>query len=101
MTSDVEKYLFGSFGTHALVSFLLDKGQLKLTIAPWTDLSKTKVFLFENGKIMSTEALSEGNLPFDIIGIDHSKVASDIWRFCIHCSEREYVFEGKWPVRLE
>jgi len=100
MTNEIEKDLFDKDGTHALVSFLVNEDQLELKIAPWSDLSKIKIFIFNNIKLKSVQPSNTDELPFDIIGIDSTKLDSCLMQFCIHCSECEYVFTGKWPVRV-
>lgn len=98
MATEIEQHLFGNNGTHCLISFRLRKDQLGLKIAPWAVSTNVKVFLFEKIEVESIETLEEEKPPFDIIGMNCSKIDADKWIFCIHCSEREYVFKGKWPT---
>ncbi len=100
MTTELENYLFNSDGTHALISVVFKKNQLELKIAPWTNLSKVKTFLFENVKTESAVEPSTDELPFDIIGVDSTKLSPSLWKICIHCSENEYLFQSQWPIRI-
>ena len=100
MTTEIEKYIFGSYSTCALKRLVFKKNKLEINISSWIDLSTEKIFKFENVENFSEELFEDEELPFDIIGIDGSQIESGLWEFCIHCGEKEYSFRGSWPKKI-
>ena len=106
---DIEKDLYGAGGVHALISYTCDTSSLKITIAPFADLTREKKFTFNEILDYHLE-VSDHHLeisdfdtshfyPLDIIGITSTKTNRvDYYKFCIHCSGIELNFVSKWPI---
>jgi hypothetical protein len=103
MASEIEKFLFGSFGTHALVKLSLSIDNMVLAVAPWTNLDYIKEVTFESASLLSicassTESPEESALPWDIIDFASTKHADGRWKFVLYCSDvMELVFLADFP----
>lgn len=103
MLTKIEQLMFrGRNVTHAVVGWALTPDKLLLTVAPWEDLGSPLCAEFPEFKITSLELYPDEpddlNLPWDIIGFDSYTLASERWKFVLHCDSVEYCFESKWPV---
>ncbi|MBQ4879939.1 hypothetical protein J8M21_22260 [Pseudoalteromonas luteoviolacea] len=96
--------LFRSLGTHAVKEFSLTETRLKLVVAPWSNLDNEAIATFENPEFIFIEAdsglvgaISNLNLPWDIIRFDSNLVEGVIWEFGLCCSEIQVGFKSKMP----
>ena len=99
----IEEVLFGGYGNHGLFFYFKDEDSLTIEIAPFSDLSKKKRFVFNNISDYKQEIIEESeskNIPLGIISIGSTNVEnSDEHKVCIHCAEIEINFISKWPLR--
>jgi hypothetical protein len=58
-----------------------------------------KTFFFDDIRVISIEIDNPADTAFDIIGVDATKINPELWQFCIHCSESDYLLESKWPIK--
>jgi hypothetical protein len=105
MFTPIEEFLCKQGGAYGLVEIAQSANRLVLTVAPWADLASVKVAVFADMKILSVEVYSDNlddlNLPSDIIGFDSHPMPKSRWKFVLHCSGIEYVFESRWPHEQE
>jgi hypothetical protein len=103
LASEIEKFLFGHFGTHALVKLSLSVDRIILAVAPWTNLDWIKEVTFESASLLSVCAspsqLPEKNtLPWDIIDFASTRHTDGRWKFVLYCSDvMELVFLANFP----
>jgi hypothetical protein len=102
LASDVEKVLFGNYGTHALISFSLSIERIAITVAPWVDLNCTTEAVFERVTLLSFrgnsgESPEELNLPWDIIAFDSTRQSDGRWEFVLYCGATEFIFLADFP----
>lgn len=103
MASEIEKFLFGSYGTHGLISLSLAIDRVVVAVAPWTDLTCIKEAVFERATLLSvrassSEAPEEVTLPWDIIDFASTKQPDGRWKFVLYCSDAlELVFLADFP----
>lgn len=95
----------GTNTTHAVVDFVFRGSVLRMTVAPWADLSARNTKSFESFHLVSAHVLDAGSpsadeptLPWDIIGFDAADMGNDCWRFVLQCAEIEYIWQSSWPV---
>ncbi|MBD2019006.1 hypothetical protein H6F43_02240 [Leptolyngbya sp. FACHB-36] len=103
MASEIEKFLFGCHGTHALISLSLSIDRIVVAVAPWTDLTCIKEAVFERATLLSVCASSseppeEFTLPWDIIDFANTRQADGRWKFVLYCGNAvELVFLADFP----
>jgi hypothetical protein len=91
LSSEIERVLFGQFGTHALMRLLLSVNRLVIVVAPWTDLTCIKEAAFENASLLSVSAAcrdeppEEMTFPWDIIDFASTRQADGRWEFVLYC----------------
>lgn len=105
MATDIETFLFGQGGTHGVTEIGLASNRLTLTVAPWEGgLPATSVEFLES-ELLSIEVYADEqrglSLPWDVIGFESYRLFHNRWRFVLHCSSIEYMFESLWPFRIE
>jgi len=102
MLTPIEVFLFESPHAHAVLDVFLSVDQLKVTLAPWTDLSARRCGEFSQAKIRSIETFpvdpDDLNLPWDLLGFDCDSLPEARWKFVLHCQSIELIFESLWPV---
>jgi hypothetical protein len=102
MSTEIEKFLYGQFGTHGVVEIGLSTKRLILSVVPWTHPSLVKVAEFMQSRISSIEVYADNpddlNLPWDIIGFNSFPLSESRWTFVLHCAGIEYNFESRWPT---
>jgi hypothetical protein len=104
LTSEIEKFLFRSGGTHGVVEITLAAKRLVVSVAPWVQLDLVVSAEFTEATIKSIDVYAADhddlNLPWDIIGFDSYPMADQRWEFVLHCAGVEYVFVSRWPKLL-
>ncbi|WP_163934926.1 hypothetical protein [Paraferrimonas sp. SM1919] len=102
MATEIELELLRSCGTHGVKSISFDESGIKLTIAPWSDLTNQLTAVFKGAKLTSIDAENDEpedlELPWDIIAIDCENLSGNMWLFCLRCTHIEYVFKSHWPT---
>jgi hypothetical protein len=105
VSTEIENFLYGKGGTHAVVEVTLSAERLILTVAPWAEPSSVKVAEFLEPRVVSvtvnTDDPDDLNLPWDIIGFDSHPLPDSRWGFVLYCGGVEYVFESRWPQLLD
>jgi hypothetical protein len=103
-SSEIECFLFGQFGTHALVGLSLCVNRVEVAVAPWIDLACITEAVFENALLMSfsaacrDEPLGEIAFPWDIIDFSSTKQTGGQWKFVLYCGNSvELVFLADFP----
>jgi hypothetical protein len=103
LASEIEKFLFGHFGTHALVKLTLSVDTIILAVAPWTNLDWIKEVTFESASLLSvcaspSQLPEENTLPWDIIDFASTRHTDGRWKFVLYCSDvMELVFLANFP----
>jgi hypothetical protein len=103
MASAIEKHLYGSRGTHALLAFTVAQGRVTIVVAPWDDLAAFTEANFEAAELLSIWAAPDQtsqdiSLPWDIIGFDSTELPGGRWEFLLYCSGVvEFCWRSKWP----
>lgn len=105
MSSEIEKFLFGQFGTHALMKLSLSVDRIVLAVAPWTDLACIKEAVFENASILSVNATAyrddppeDTMFPWDIIDFASTRQTDGRWKFVLYCGNNmELTFLAYFP----
>jgi len=103
MASLIERHLYGSYGTHALVSLTLAERRVVVEVAPWTQLAAVTVATFEAAELQHLWSaldtpLSKISLPWDIISFDSTDLGGGRWEFLVYCSIAEMCWRSLWPV---
>ncbi len=104
MASAIEQYLYGSRGTHALLSITLAKRRVVVVVAPWSHPAEATEAVFEDAELRHVWAdpgtkPEEAALPWDIIGFDSTELAGGRWEFLVNCSVVEFCWRSAWPGR--
>jgi hypothetical protein len=102
MASAIERCLYGSRGTHAVVWFALAPSRVVIAVAPWDELGSVTEATFEAAELRSVWAAEDAGpediaLPWDIIGFDSNEVGDDQWEFVVCCGVVEYAWRSEWP----
>jgi hypothetical protein len=103
VSSLIEQHLYGSHGTHALLSLTLAEGRVVVAVAPWSQLTAVTVAAFEAAELVHVWAApdtppAEIALPWDIIGFDSTDLGGGRWEFLVNCSDVEFCWRSTWPV---
>ena len=102
MSTLIESYLYGSYGTHGLYSLTLTPDRITIAIAPWSEPEKFKVAVFESVELQSiwtsTGDTPMDAMPWDIIGFDSTDLGGGRWEFLIYCNEAiEICWRSQFP----
>ena len=102
MASRIEQQLYGTLGTHALLSLTPGEGRVAITVAPWTQLTKATSAFFRSAELTSLWiapdcSAEELAFPWDIIGFDCYERGQDRWDFVLYCSHIELCWRSRWP----
>ncbi|BAU14740.1 hypothetical protein LEP3755_52910 [Leptolyngbya sp. NIES-3755] len=102
MASEIEGFLFGNQGTHALTDLSLSVDQVAVAVAPWTDLTCITKVVFERATLLSVWASSDGvpedvTLPWDIIDFSSTIQSDGRWKFALYCGIVELAFVADFP----
>jgi hypothetical protein len=105
MATKIERVLFRSLGTHSVKSLCVDQHELKLVVAPWSDLENELEAVFRGWRLHSifvdwveeSDAPDGLKLPWDIIAVDCKEIADSKWNYLLKCEYVEYCFDGQWP----
>ena len=103
--SAIEKYLYGSRGTHALLSITLAARRVAVVVAPWSHPAEATEAVFEDAELkhvwadpdISAEEIAP---PWDIISFDSTEWAGGQWEFAVNCSGVEFCWRSTWPGRI-
>lgn len=102
MASEIERFLFGDRGVHAVTSFSLSVGRVVVAVAPWVDLACITEVVFDRATLLSVwadsaEPSEKFALPWDIIAFDSAKQADSQWEFVLCCGSVELIFLANFP----
>ena len=74
VASEIEKNLFGQYGTHGVVKITLAETKIVVSVAPWEQLSAVTTAEFTRASISSIYAnggeTTDFDLPWDIIAFE-------------------------------
>ena len=106
MASAIEQHLYGSRGTHALLSITLAERCVVVVIAPWSHPTEVTESIFGDAEIRhvwadNAPSAEEVTLPWDIIGFDSKELPGGRWEFLINCSSVEFCWRSAWPCRTK
>ena len=90
--------------TCGLTRFCMEGSRITLTVAPWPDPAATRVYRFEEARLLalsSDEDDPDGDLPWDIIGLHCRDRAEGLQEFYLFCGGGELRFLAHWPERDE
>ena len=102
MASEIETYMFRGFGTHALAAFVIEGSEVRLTLAPWSDITSSITFAFRHAQLAYFEADPDkiGTMPWDIIAVSSEAQKQEKWKFCFACEGAEFGFTSVWPTEI-
>ena len=102
MHKDLEDFLFGSDGQHGLNRVTIENNLFQISISPFANVNKIKIFSFYSAKMASIETIpldeDDFSFPLDIIGVDCSILGKDRYSFNLHCACFDFNLTSAWPV---
>jgi hypothetical protein len=79
VASAIEQHLYGTCGTHTLLSITLAERRVLVAVAPWSHPAEATEAVFEHAELRHLGASpdtadEEVGLPWDIIGFDSTEL---------------------------
>ncbi|MEZ6140911.1 MAG: hypothetical protein R3B84_10100 [Zavarzinella sp.] len=103
MSSLIENYLYGPYGTHALLELSISVKKVMVSVAPWSDTKAVTVAVFEAAQLQHVCGVTdtqpeEASLPWDIIGFDCTDLGGGRWEFLLFAGGIQFCWQSVWPV---
>src|SRR4051812_34841327 len=89
VASAIEQHLYGTRGTHALLSITLAERRVVVLVAPWSHSAEVTEAVFDDAEVRHVWAApdappEEARLPWDVIGFESTELTGGRWEFVVN-----------------